>query len=238
MANKIIASGGTSNAGSRSRDAGYAELMIPIIGEDNRVAGIRSLGLQAAWRVEHYSDFGTSENPKFGLKYSPDERVLLRATYQTAFRAPSLQQLYMGESVSFPFLIDPPRGDAGMQYKTIAGGNQDLQPEEADSISLGTVLEIPVPDNMSLSVSLNWSRIELEDQITSISAQYMLNNEALFSNNIIRNEQTDADRAADSPGPDGKFGTEKHPEWAADDIPNGRYHGKLEADQQHLPESG
>ncbi|MDB4797022.1 TonB-dependent receptor [bacterium] len=227
MANKIIASGGTSNAGSRSRDAGYAELMIPIIGEDNRVAGIHSLGLQAAWRVEHYSDFGTSKNPKFGLKYSPDERVLLRATYQTAFRAPSLQQLYMGESVSFPFLIDPPRGDAGMQYKTIAGGNQDLQPEEADSISLGTVLEIPVPDNMSLSVSLNWSRIELEDQITSISAQYMLNNEALFSNNIIRNEQTDADRAADSPGPDGKFGTEKHPEWAADDIPNGGITGSL-----------
>ena len=44
MQNKIVASGGTSNAGSRSRDAGYAEFMIPIIGEDNRVSGVHSLG--------------------------------------------------------------------------------------------------------------------------------------------------------------------------------------------------
>jgi len=227
MANKIIASGGTSNAGSRSRDAGYAELMIPIIGEDNRIAGIHSLGLQAAWRVEHYSDFGSSDNPKVGVKYSPDERVLLRATYQTAFTAPSLQHLYMGQSVSHPFLIDPPRGDDGIQYKTISGGNENLQSETADSISVGTVVDIPMPENMSLSVSVNWSQIELEDQITSVGAQYMLSNEDLFSNKIIRNEQTDADKAADNPGPDGRFGTEENPEWGEDDIPNGGIPGSI-----------
>jgi len=189
MADKIIASGWTSSAGSRFRDAAYAEFMIPIIGEDNRIAGIHSLGLQAAWRVELYSDFGFADNPKFGVKYSPEEHVLLRATYQTAFRAPSLQQLYMGKGVSFPFLIDPKRGDVGMQYKTIASGNQNLQPEEADSFSVGTVFDIPMPDDMSLSVSVNWSQIELEDQIASLGAQYMLLNEELFKNNIERDGQ-------------------------------------------------
>ena len=46
-------------------------------------------------------------------------------------------------------------------------------------------------------------------------------------NNIIRNEQTDADKAADNPGPDGKFATEDHPEWGEDDIPNGGIPGSL-----------
>jgi hypothetical protein len=64
MSNKIVASGGTSNMGSRSRDAAYAEFMIPVIGEDNRISGIHSLGVQAAWRVEQYSDFGSADNPK------------------------------------------------------------------------------------------------------------------------------------------------------------------------------
>ncbi len=227
MSNKIVASGGTSNAGSRSRDAGYAEFMIPIIGEDNRVSGIHSLGLHAAWRIEQYSDFGSADNPKVGLKYQPHERVLLRATYQTAFRAPGLQQLYMGQTVAHPFLLDPARGDEGMQYKTISGGNTDLHPEESDSVSIGAVIDIPMPDNMDLAVSVNWSRVELEDQITSLGAQYMLTNEELFGNNIIRNEQTDADRAADNPGPYGKFGTEDHPEWGEDDIPNGGIPGSL-----------
>ena len=227
MSNKIVASGGTSNAGSRSRDAGYAEFMIPIIGEDNRVSGIHSLGLQAAWRVEQYSDFGSADNPKVGVKYSPTERVLLRATYQTAFKAPSLQELHMGQSYSHDFLVDPARGDDDMQYEVVGGGNSDLQPEEADSISVGAVFDIPMPENMDLSVSVNWSQIELEDQVAGVGAQYMLSNESIFSSAITRNEQTDADKAADNPGPDGKFATEDHPEWGEDDIPNGGIPGTI-----------
>jgi outer membrane receptor protein involved in Fe transport len=227
MANKIVASGGTSNSGRRDRDAGYAELMIPVIGEDNRIPGIHSLGIQAALRLENYSDFGSTDNPKVGLKYSPEEHVLLRATYQTAFRAPSLQQLYMGQSISYPFLLDPARGDEGMQYRTIQGGSEDLDPEESDSISVGGVFDIPMPDDMNLSLSVNWSQIELEDQIAGLGAQYMLTNEDLFGNNIIRNPQTDADKAADNPGPDGQFGTEDHPEWGEDDIPNGGIPGSI-----------
>ena len=66
-------------SGSRSRDAAYAEFMIPVIGEDNRISGIHSLGVQAAWRIEQYSDFGSADNPKVGLKYSPDRtRVVAR----------------------------------------------------------------------------------------------------------------------------------------------------------------
>ena len=103
----------------------------------------------------------------------------------------------------------------------------DLQPESSDSISAGAIFDIPMPEDMNLSVSVNWSQIELDDQVTSVGAQYMLNNEDLFSDNIIRNEQTDEDKAADNPGPDGKFGTEDKPELGEDDIPNGGIPGSL-----------
>ena len=200
MSNKIVASGGTSNAGSRSREAEYVEFMIPIIGEENRVTGIHSLGIQAAWRFEQYSDFGSTDNPKVGFKYAPWERLLLRSTYQTAFRAPSLYQLYMGESISYPFLRDPARGDDGMQYRTKSGGNEDLMPEETDSVSAGAVIDIPMPENMTLHASVNWSSHELENVITSIGAQYMLNNEELFKDKIVRNPQTDEDKEKGIPG--------------------------------------
>tara|TARA_B100001029_G_scaffold132648_1_gene111528 strand:+ start:532 stop:906 length:375 start_codon:yes stop_codon:yes gene_type:complete len=122
-----------------------------------------------------------------GIKYAPWERLLLRSTYQTAFKAPSLYQLYMGESISYPFLRAPARGDDGMQYRTKSGGNEDLMPEETDSISLGAVIDIPMPENMELKASVNWSSHEMENVISSIGAQYMLNNEDLFKDKIVRN---------------------------------------------------
>ena len=102
-----------------------------------------------------------------------------------------------------------------------------MQPEEADSISAGAVFDIPMPENMDLSVTVNWSQIELENKVTSIGVQYMLTNEDLFRDNIIRNEQTDQEKVADNPGPDGRFGTEENPEWGEDDIPNGGIPGSI-----------
>ena len=228
MANKIVASGGTSNSGRRNREAAYAEFSIPVIGEENRISGIHSLGLQTAWRFEKYSDFGSADNPKVGIKYAPWERLLLRSTYQTAFAAPSLQYLYMGQSESYETLIDPARGDGGMQYKVKSGGNPDLNPEESDSISVGAVLDIPMPENMEMSFTVNWSQIKLEDQVTSLGGQFMLSNEDLFKDRIVRNPQTYADKTGYNPGSDGLFGTEENPEWGQDDIPNGGIPGSIE----------
>jgi len=84
-----------------------------------------------------------------------------------------------------------------------------------------------MPENMELNVSVNWSSHEMENVITSIGAQYMLNNEDLFKDKIVRNPQTDEDRAATNPGPDGKLGTEENPEWGLDDTPNGGVPGSI-----------
>jgi outer membrane receptor protein involved in Fe transport len=200
-AEKIIGSGGTASAGSRDLTSGYGEFQIPIIGGDNEITGIRALSLQVAGRVEQYSDFGNTSNPKIGLSYRPIDRLLLRATYQEGFKAPTLQQLYMAKTVSHPFLVDPARKDqAQMQYRTISGGNEDLQPENSENVTVGAVVDIPMPENMNLTVMASWGSYDLESLIATVSPQFMLHNEERFKDKIIRNEQTAEDKVAGIPG--------------------------------------
>ena len=38
--------------------------------------------------MDNYSDFGTTTNPKVGLKWGVVPQLVMRGTYETAFRAP------------------------------------------------------------------------------------------------------------------------------------------------------
>lgn len=74
----------TYNAGDRKVYAGYAELNVPII---------KSLDVTAALRYDHYSDFGSTTNPKVSFRFQPAKAFLLRGSFSTGFRAPSLYEL-------------------------------------------------------------------------------------------------------------------------------------------------
>lgn len=114
-----------------------------------------------------------------------------------------------------------------MQYKTRSGGNPGLTPEESDNISAGVSYDVPMPENITLSLGVGYFKYDLEDQIASIGAQYMLNNEDRFKYKINRNPQNDADKAATNPGPDCRFGTEDNPEWGEDDTVGGGIPGSI-----------
>jgi iron complex outermembrane receptor protein len=75
--------GSTNDAFSAARNATavFGELALPLL---------KNLDAQVAVRHERYSDFGSSTNPKLGLKYLPTPRLALRASGGTSFRAPSL----------------------------------------------------------------------------------------------------------------------------------------------------
>jgi iron complex outermembrane receptor protein len=85
---QVIASTGidpnTFNAGKRQVYAGYSELNVPIL---------KSLDVTAAVRYDHYSDFGSTTNPKFSFRFQPAKAILFRGSYSTGFRAPSLYEL-------------------------------------------------------------------------------------------------------------------------------------------------
>jgi len=157
--------GGNVLAVDRDRDtrAIFAELNLPLM---------RNLEANFAVRHDDYSDFGTTTNPKVGLRYTPNRNVLLRATYGTGFLAPSLYQLWSPNisGVSAPGLSDPLRCpttndtfDCLTQFTLTFGGNPALKPEESKQYSAGIVFE---PAG-GLSVSADYFDLYLRDVITN-----------------------------------------------------------------------
>src|SRR4029079_17856571 len=99
-----------------------------------------------------YSDFGGTTNPKVSLRWHPVDPVLVRASYNEGFRAPSFFQLY-GAQGTAPFssnIADPvlcPGGNVpGADLSVCAirpdarlGGNPNLQPETSKQSQAGFV---------------------------------------------------------------------------------------------------
>jgi len=110
IVNPFNAAGMGTDYNSRSTQGGYnvaevfAELNVPII---NNAPGIYDLEATLAARFFDYSTFGSDSTYKVGLRYSPVRDVTVRGTYSTAFRAPSITDLFAGNAESFPSSRDP-----------------------------------------------------------------------------------------------------------------------------------
>ena len=174
-----VASGGTSGKGERTGAAAYAELLIPVFGEDNALPGLRNLEFSVAGRMDHYSDFGTAITPKVAFKYSPHEDLVFRGSYGQGFRAPSLQELYLGSSISYDYAVDPdidsPYYGAGpRQYRIYRSGNPSLRPETSENWSAGLVYEPKFIPGLQLSGT--WGQIDLKDAISDLGNWYILHN--------------------------------------------------------------
>ena len=61
----------------------------------------------ASPRYSDYSNFGSTTNTKFGLKWKPIDSLLVRATYGTGFRAPTVEDLYGGTTSTRDSYTDP-----------------------------------------------------------------------------------------------------------------------------------
>ncbi|HEY1926629.1 MAG TPA: TonB-dependent receptor [Caulobacteraceae bacterium] len=128
----ITPTNSTPTAFNRNVSAGYAELRAPLLDSGSPIG---ALDLSIAGRIEHYSDFGTTRNPKYGLIWTPTSDLHVRASWGTSFRAPSLPQLF-GQAFFAP--IQLPMGSAGNKLVVLLqNGNPTLRPETAKSWSVG-----------------------------------------------------------------------------------------------------
>jgi len=121
-------------AGDRNVTAAFVEARAPLVSAVNARPGIADLELSGAVRVERYSDFGRTVDPRIGLAWLPVSPLRLRATYGRSFRAPGLNQLFLPESVG-PILLS--LGGASVLTLSRQGGNPDLKPETADTWTAG-----------------------------------------------------------------------------------------------------
>ncbi|WOI36560.1 TonB-dependent receptor [Alteromonas sp. CI.11.F.A3] len=190
----IIAAGITSgNArqpteGSFSVEEVYLELAIPLLSD---LEFVEQLDLELATRYSDYSNFGDTTNSKVGLKWRVNDDLIVRGTWSEAFRAPSLDELFSGNSDSFAPLTDPCNGGeaanpdlpgcAGIpanyeqpntQIRTTVGGNADLQAEEAESFTYGLVYSPEQIDG--LSITFDVFDIEVDNAVSTVGAQTIL----------------------------------------------------------------
>jgi len=174
--------GMTGANGSRSVTAAYGELSAPVL---------KTVELSLAARSDRYSDFGSAFTPKAGIKWSPIPQLALRSTYAEGFRAPSLPELHAGNTNGYTKILDPKRcpvftagnDDCERYVAYTTGANPDIKAEKSKSLTVGFVAE-PVP---GWSLSVDAYHIKRRDELSTISASYLLENEAKFADRIVRN---------------------------------------------------
>ncbi|MBX9399992.1 TonB-dependent receptor [Lysobacter sp. BMK333-48F3] len=123
------------------------------------------LSLGAAARYESYSDFGQTTSGKLSARYAFTDKVALRGTVSTGFRAPSLQQQFYQSTQTVIVLGDPNpfqvRTFAVDDPAAIALGAEPLKAEESTNIGLGLVLQ-PLE---SLYITVDAYQIDIDDRI-------------------------------------------------------------------------
>ncbi|QIR15445.1 TonB-dependent receptor [Shewanella aestuarii] len=132
----IFGTEAVSAKADRDQYAGYVEFSIPVA--DN-------FELQLAGRYDHYSDFGSTFNPKAAFMWGITDNLSARGSWATGFRAPSLAQIGLGPSQESNFFIDTYRCEAdgvdctALDYNTEFAGNPDLDAEESETWNVGMI---------------------------------------------------------------------------------------------------
>jgi iron complex outermembrane recepter protein len=186
--------------GSRDVWSVYWEVRVPLTSPTWNFPGLYSLEAGYQERYENFSDFGSTERPKFFARWQPiDSSLTIRATYGEAFHAPTLGELFSGASQSFPAVHDPLSPNTPAQVEQRLSGNPNLQPETAYEWTYGAVLTpgkwwSPV---QGLTLSADFYHIDLRGVSVSLDPQFLVNHESQFPGQIIRG----APSAGDPAGP-------------------------------------
>jgi iron complex outermembrane recepter protein len=162
--------------GSRDVWSVYWEVRVPVTSPTWNWYGFHSLELGYQERFDNYSDFGSTERPKFFFRWQPiDSSLTLRGTYSEAYHAAALAELYTSQAEIFVPVDDPagltPQGTA---IKETVGGNPNLKPEVAYEWTYGGVWSPKFIKG--LTVSADFYHIDLRNVTRGRDANIILIN--------------------------------------------------------------
>jgi len=123
----------------RSVQSAFAELAVPLVGNPTDPRATPRLELSLAGRYEKYSDFGSTANPKVGLRWAPSKAFKFRTSWGTSFKAPKLVDLYdtSNNANSIAPLRDPKSANGTSLVLALEGSNPDLREERASTWTAG-----------------------------------------------------------------------------------------------------
>jgi outer membrane receptor protein involved in Fe transport len=160
----IFLIGTPDSEGDRTVDAFFGELAIPLMDNDQ----LGTLDAQLAVRYEDYSSGQSSTDPKIALRWAPQDNLSLRASWSSAFRAPTLFQI-TNQQTALNATLDPLTGSIVFLAET-ARPNVNLDPEEADTINLGASWE-PIEN---LVFDVDYYNVEYTNLISTQVGQQLL----------------------------------------------------------------
>jgi outer membrane receptor protein involved in Fe transport len=146
----------------------FGEFVLPVFADS---AMGESLDLNLALRSTNYSTSGSVETWKAGLTYDIGAGVSMRGTVSRDIRAPNLSEYFAGGTTNSITISDPeqPPGNNSYSVTRTVRGNELLDPEEADTRTIGIVFQPEFAPGLVLSV--DYLEIELGDAIGSIAEQ-------------------------------------------------------------------
>ena len=168
----------------------FAELLVPIIQD---ASGAEDLSLELGYRYSDYSTSGGVSAYKGQLSYAPTSSWRIRGGYNRAVRAANIWELFRPQGLGLGGNADICAGDnptatleqcmrTGVtaaqygnilenpadQYNTLFGGNPELDPETADTLTAGVVW---TPESIhGLSVTLDYYNIDITEVIGALGA--------------------------------------------------------------------
>jgi iron complex outermembrane receptor protein len=199
-------------------DITYAKLT-PGHGESRRnVAGLfaeidapvtKTLNLDAAVRIDRYSDVGSTVTPKVSFRWQPAKAVMFRGSVNTGFRAPTLFDRYGYRTAGAngttsgrwddPVLCPSPTptmpgtgtAKAGFNAADVCnaklnrmnGSNSNLEPEKSVGGTLGVVFE----PTRAFTASFDYWQVNMKDMLANLPESVYFTNYAQYQNLFVRN---------------------------------------------------
>lgn len=173
---------------------GYLETVVPLLRD---VTLFRDLEFNGAVRYTDYSTSGGVTTWKAGLSWKPVDSLRLRGTRSRDIRAPNLSELFTSGRTNTVTVTDPFRGNVRLSGIFVTNsGNRELQPEKADTLTLGAVFTPSFVEGLSLSA--DYYDIKINDAIGTLTGQQTL--DQAFAGNQIAQSLIQRDAAGNLTG--------------------------------------
>lgn len=183
----LLGLNGSNPTVSRGYGAGaFAELVVPLVGADMKIPFVKKATLNLQGRYDYQTAEGyaggntgapighsfTAHNPKVGLQWTVTDELLLRGTWGTGFRLPTLAQLFAAPGTSSPQLRDPLGFPIPNQTSITTSGNPNLSPEKSKTYSFGVVYSPKAISGLSFVIDYYYGSI---NGLVGEGSQYILN---------------------------------------------------------------
>ena len=174
----------------------FTEMRLPLA---NHLAAADDLAVEGGYRYSKYSLGFNTNTYKLGLEWAPVRDMRLRGSFQRAVRAPNIGELFSAQAVGLDGAHDPCTGatptatlaqceltgvtpaqyghigaNPAFQYNGRFNGNPNLQPETADTYTVGVLFQPRVIPN--LSVSIDYYNIKIDNRIGPVGGDAIINN--------------------------------------------------------------